>query len=78
LWLASVSATLLSGATPEQVPGLRLQWPIHSGSMCPKGFSLLRRIEDSSYGVYVLCCPTQRAVQTLWSKLPFHSSLALA
>ena len=33
---------------------------------------------DPSYGVYVLGCPVQQAVQALWPQMPFVSGMLLA
>ena len=80
LILAPVAAVLFFGLKLEHSAGLLLLPPllIYLGSMRSRVFSGLHRLGDPSYGVYVLGCPIQQAVQALWPQLPFHSSLALA
>ncbi|MDR0224931.1 MAG: acyltransferase [Burkholderiaceae bacterium] len=80
LVLAPLAALLFFGAKLEHSAGLLLLPPllVYLGSLRSRVFSGLRRLGDPSYGVYVLGCPIQQAVQALGPELAFTSSLVLA
>lgn len=80
LGLVPVAAALFFGAKLEHSAGLLLLPPllIHLGSLKAPAFAWLHRKGDPSYGIYILGCPIQQAVQALLPGLPFLLSLALA
>lgn len=80
LALVPLAAALFFGAGMEHSAGLLLlpPWLIYLGSLRARAFSWFHRRGDPSYGIYVLGCPIQQAVQAVCPGLPFFASLLLA
>ena len=80
LVLVPLAAALFFGAKLEHSAGLLLLPPllIYLGTRKAGVFAWLHRAGDPSYGIYVLGCPVQQAVQAVFPQLPFFSSLLLA
>lgn len=80
LVLLPLAAMLFFGLELQHSAGLLLLPPllIYLGSLRAPMFSWLQRAGDPSYGIYILGCPIQQAVQATWPHLPFGWSLATA
>lgn len=80
LVLLPLSAVLFFGLKLQHTAGLLLLPPllVYLGSLRAPVFSWLHRAGDPSYGIYVLGCPIQQAVQAMWPHLPFAWSLLAA
>lgn len=78
--LVPPAALMFFWAGLQHSAGLLLLPPllVYIGSLQGRLFSFLARAGDPSYGIYVLGCPIQQAVQATWSDLAFVPSLLLA
>lgn len=80
LALVPMAALLFFGAKLEHSAGLLFLPPllIYVGTRRAPFFSWLHRAGDPSYGIYLLGCPIQQAVQAVFPQWPFIPSLLLA
>lgn len=80
LALLPLAAGLFFGLKLEHSAGLLLLPPllIYLGTRKAPVFAWLHRAGDPSYGIYILGCPIQQAVQATCPQLPFAASLLLA
>ncbi|WP_264371568.1 acyltransferase family protein [Pulveribacter suum] len=78
--LAPVAAILFFALQLEHTAGLLLLPPvlIHAGLQRGRLFERLHRLGDPSYGIYLLGCPIQQAVQATWPQLGFAPGMLLA